>query len=370
MGQPSKVLISTVSSQQKSISATLNSGINTLLSEGNSEIIACLQSGDYFDFKALSLVWEMFENNPKLMMVYGLVAEADSRGKIQKLFPVMPPSVGVKQFATGGNFIKLSGAFFRRDVFSDVGLFDEKLSIAYDFDFCLRVFKKLPRQRIGFINQVLAFSKQEKQKDVGTGAMVKTLETMASLFRANKFAPVNWLNHYFDQICNQYPFVVEKVSLVDLVKTFLTKAKPFCKLADFTKLVNAWQQDARLKLSKPGLYIDVHPDGWVSKKLLVKFRYGPNDPRILHLSCKGAWPNEGVLHLKITSDSGDSQKIRIGAMEEFMLHFEAPKAAEERYTFWVIETNQFFVPSQTMKKSKDDRKLSFMVEGVTISNKE
>jgi hypothetical protein len=138
------------------------------------------------------------------------------------------------------------------------------------------------------------------------------------------------------------------------------------KATDLAKLVKELQADWRLRLSHQQAFVNVQPDGWVTKRMVVKLRYAKKGPRTVQLQCRGGWPTENNLMISITSADGSIEKVKLGTQDEFILNLEAPETQTEAFTAWVIETKQSFVPAKTIKKSKDTRHLSFKVEGLKV----
>jgi hypothetical protein len=179
-------------------------------------------------------------------------------------------------------------------------------------------------------------------------------------------APDHWILTYFDEVCERYPFIDEKESLVEIMKGVLEKARPYMKAADFKTLVQKLQADHRLRLSSTSTFASVQTDGWVSKRLIVKLRYQKGGKRTLRLTCKGGWPNPSNLNLKIRSMAGEVEQVKLGSQDEFVLTLEAPETPTEAFVAWVIETRQCFIPSSFNKRSKDHRSLSFVVQGLEL----
>jgi hypothetical protein len=167
-------------------------------------------------------------------------------------------------------------------------------------------------------------------------------------------------------MCERYPFIDEKESLVEIMKGVLEKARPFMKAVDFKTLVQTLQADHRLRLSSPSAFVGVQTDGWVSKRLIVKLRYQKGGKRTLRLICKGGWPEAVNLNLKIRSMAGEVEQVKLGSQDEFVLTLEAPETLTEAFAAWVIETRQSFTPSSFNKRSKDHRALSFVVQGLEL----
>ncbi len=359
------VTLSCLSQKDTGPAQALNTGFKLALEDPQVEIIGWLNSDDYYAPGAIDKVIAAFAKNPKLKIVYGLGRHVNEYSKDLGQYPSLPPTTPKKTFAQG-SFICQPTVFFRKEVFSEVGLLDEKLKTAFDFDLWLRIFKQYKPAQIGFINEVLAYSRLHSQCLTKRLRQTVALESMQVIAQHLGTAPAHWIVTYFDELCERYPFIEEKESLVEIVKAVLLKAKPYLKPADLAKLVKYLQADWRLRLANQQAFANVQPDGWVSKRLLVKLRYTKAGPRSLRLTCRGAWPKEVALNLSIRSADGEVEKVKLGSQDEFILNLEAPPTSSEAFTTWVIETKQSFIPAKTIKKSKDTRSLSFKVDGMEL----
>jgi len=341
------------------------SAINLGFKKAKGDIIGWVNSDDYYAKGAIDRALKMFADNPKLVMVYGLGRHVDIGGRDLGLYPTLDPSTHIKKFANG-SFICQPTVFLRKEVFSQIGFLNEKLKTAFDFDFWLRIWKFYPKRRIGFIDSVQAYSRLHDQCLTKRLRQTVAFESLALISYHLGTAPTHWILTCIDEICARYPFIEEQETLVDLVKQVLSKSKSCIAPKAFNKLIEELQQDWRLRLANKQAFVDVQPDGWVSKRAIVKLRYGAGESHVLRLTCQGGWPIEGFLNLKITSSNGDVERVRLGSQDEFILNLEAPKTEIGAFMTWTIETRQTFVPSQTIKKSRDTRALSFKVEGLSL----
>ena len=361
----SKLTLSYISQKDSGPAQALNTGFQLALSDPSVDIVGWLNSDDYYAPGAIDRALAAFAANPKLKIVYGLGRHVDEGGKDLGAYPTLGPDLAMKDFALGSPICQPT-VFFRKEVFAEVGLLDESLKTAFDFDFWFRIFKKYKRSQIGFINQVQAYSRLHSQCLTKRLRQTVALESMEVISRYLGSAPPHWLLTYFDEICERYPFVEEKQSLVEVVKEVLLKAKPYMKASDLAKLVKQMQADWRLRLSHQQAFVNVQPDGWVTKRLVVKLRYAKEGPKTVQLQCRGGWPTDGNFTISITSADGSVEKVKLGTQDEFILNLEAQDTPTEAFTAWVIETKQSFVPAKTIKKSKDNRRLSFKVEGLKV----
>ena len=187
-------------------------------------------------------------------------------------------------------------------------------------------------------------------------------------------APPHWALTHIDELCNSYPFGAgdSKETLLDRIKVFLSKAKPFIHADQFKLLAKGLEQDYRLRLSNDGVLVNVQPDGWVSNRLVVKLAYEKGAKRIVRLQCSGGWPKlkrgqkPALLNLQIRMPDGEDQKIKLDPREDFVINLEVPEAKTQTNFAWIIETANSFVPSKAIVGSKDSRKLSFRVEALKL----
>jgi hypothetical protein len=353
-----------VSQQDTGPAQALNTGFAMALTS-DAEIVGWLNSDDMYAPSATNRAVAAFKKDPKLKIVYGLGRHIDAAGKDLGAYPTLPPSASIKSFSSG-SFICQPTVFFRKEVFAEVGLLDESLKTAFDLDLWLRIFKRYRKSQIGFINKVQAYSRLHVQCITKRMRQTVALESMQVIARHLGSAPGHWILTYFDEMCERYPFIDEKESLVEMMKGVLEKARPFMKAAEFKTLVQTLQADHRLRLSSPSAFVGVQTDGWVSKRLIVKLRYQKGGKRTLRLICKGGWPKVANLNLKIRSMAGEVEQVKLGSQDEFVLTLEAPETPTEAFAAWVIEIRQSFIPSSFNKRSKDHRKLSFLVQGVEL----
>jgi len=344
--------------------AALNQGFKSALSLG-ANIIGWLNADDYYCPETIKRVLKVFEENPKIQIVYGQGRHVNFQGENLGLYPSLSPDASLKSFLNGC-FVCQPTVFFRAEVFSTVGYLDESLKTAFDFDLWLRIFKKYRKSQIYFINKVLANSRLHEQCLTNRLRETVILESMQVLKKYFGYAPVHWLLTYFDELFAKYPFIQDKNSLVDLVKQFLAKSKSFIEPTQFQRAIKNLELDCRLKFSNNQLCLQIEPDGWVSKKLVVKLRYDEAQKQAVLLQCQGGWASAENLYLTIHADDGSIEKVKINTQDKFVLTLEAPKTRSSAYASWRVETRQYFVPSQVRKRSKDHRALSFRVDAISL----
>lgn len=340
--------------------------INKALALANGEVIGWLNSDDMYMQGAVAKAVEHFQAREANQMVYGLATYINAAGVVIGNYATKPPSTPLDAF-DGGSFICQPTVFMRKAALDQVGLLDESIQTAFDFDLWLRFFKRFPRQ-IGMVRRVVACSRlhadcmtQRLRKQV---AIEGLRVTKAHLGQSN----VHWVWTHIDEMCAQYPLTESQGSLGKQLEVFLKEASNYIKPQDFKDLIEKIRQDARLRLSQDGLFVTVQPDGWVSKKVQVKYRWKGGPAKAITLRCNAAWPKPSKLRLKIRTPDGKVQHTSVDAPSEFILRFEAPSTEPEGCVVWTIETPSSFVPAKHDKRSDDKRALSFLVQALAAED--
>ena len=333
--------------------------INTALGLAQGDIIGWLNSDDMYVQGAVRRAVNYFKKQKSVQMVYGLAEHIDAKGSFLGRYPTKSPSTSISQFIDGC-FICQPTVFMRRSALQEVGFLDESIKTAFDFELWLRFFKRYPKQ-IGIVRQVQAYSRlhaacltQKERRQVA-------LDAMAILSRHFKEVPLHWVWTHVDELCEQYPFGLDKRPLLQQIETFVTEAKPYLTANQLKTLVGELRSDRRLAVAKAGLMATIQPDGWVSKNVYIKCQWNVKAPKAILVRCNAPWPVTGKLHLKIALPSGVIQFSRIDAPDNFILRLEIPEVEKSGCMIWAIETRNGFVPAKHDRKSTDRRKLAFQI---------
>ena len=333
--------------------------INTALGLAEGDIIGWLSSDDMYAQGAVRRAVHFFKKQKSTQLVYGLAEHIDARGSFLGRYPTKFPSTPVSQFADGC-FICQPTVFMRRSALEEVGFLDESIKTAFDFELWLRFFKRYPKQ-IGIVRQVQAYSRlhsvcltQKERRQVA-------LDAMALLSRHFEEAPLHWIWTHVDELCEQFPFGLDKRPLLQQIDTFVTDAKPYLTSNQLKTLVGELRSDRRLAVSKAGLMATIQNDGWVSKNVFIKCQWNDKAPKAILVRCNALWPVAGKLYLNITLPSGVVQFCRIVVPNEFILRLEIPESKKGGCMIWAIETRNGFVPAKHERKSTDRRKLAFQI---------
>lgn len=122
--------------------------INKGLAMATGDIIAYLNSDDYYLPNTFASVVEFFDSHKKAMWVTGDYRIVDEKGKCIQLpvvwyksfFRLFPSYVSL----CITNFIAQPSTFWKYRAFRSIGLFDTKLSYVLDYDYWMRMIKKYP----------------------------------------------------------------------------------------------------------------------------------------------------------------------------------------------------------------------------------
>ena len=111
--------------------------INKGMQYSTGDIIAYLNSDDLYYPNSLEQVVEIFLSNPSVDLVYGGLDFIDDAGR--KLYSIEYPDFNLNYFPlASGAMIGQPASFWRSRLIRQIGLFDESLKMAADFDFFIR----------------------------------------------------------------------------------------------------------------------------------------------------------------------------------------------------------------------------------------
>lgn len=139
--------------------------INRGLSRATGEVLGYLNSDDVLFPGALRAVAEVFATREDVVLVYGRAAYIGPAG--ERIAPVLTRPWEPERLPDLC-FVAQPAAFFRRRVLEEVGLFDESLHHAMDYDYWLRVAQRYGPERVVHLDQELAGARLHPEaKSVG-----------------------------------------------------------------------------------------------------------------------------------------------------------------------------------------------------------
>ncbi len=136
--------------------------LNKALLKVKGEFIAWLNSDDKYEINSFQRSLCYFDENQNCKILYGHGKHIDEQGSFLEYYPTFEPNVGIDKFQDGC-FICQPTIMFRKQIFQDVGGFDENLKTCFDFDLWLRIFKFYNLNDIGFVKAVQASTRLHKK---------------------------------------------------------------------------------------------------------------------------------------------------------------------------------------------------------------
>lgn len=210
--------------------------LNKALRRVRGTVIGWLNSDDLYSPCAVQRAVQALSNSPDLMMVYGHAEHLDAEGKVLGAYPTVAPPPPISQFAKGC-FICQPTVFFRRTLPVLLGPLDASLKTAFDFDYWLRAFNKLPG-RVGFVDALQAQSRLHPGCITLRLRRTVILEGMQLLARHLGHAPKEWLLTYVNELL-ALPPAERGVADVDMhLAETLALVRPWLTTSDFVELTN------------------------------------------------------------------------------------------------------------------------------------
>jgi len=131
--------------------------INKGIRKSTCEIIAYLNSDDYYEPGALLTVGSFFQTHPKVKILTGKCKNVDVHGIEYRPLVTIYKNIFLLSKAWGFlkicNFISQPSTFWKKELSDSLGLFNPLYHYAMDYDFWLRVARV---EKINFVNRYLA----------------------------------------------------------------------------------------------------------------------------------------------------------------------------------------------------------------------
>ena len=210
--------------------------LNKALRRVRGTVIGWLNSDDLYTPGAVQRTVQALANSPDLIMVYGHAEHIDADGKVLGAYPTVAPPPPISEFAKGC-FICQPTVFFRRTLPVLLGPLDASLKTAFDFDYWLRAFNKLPG-RVGFVDALQAQSRLHPGCITLRLRRTVILEGMQLLARHLGHAPKEWLLTYVNELLAMPPSERAVGDLHQHVAQTLAEVKPWVSLPEFQALEN------------------------------------------------------------------------------------------------------------------------------------
>ncbi|WP_295386868.1 glycosyltransferase family 2 protein [uncultured Thiodictyon sp.] len=338
--------------------------INQALGRARGALIGWLNSDDLYAPEAIAQAVAYFAANPASVMVYGEGEHIDADGKPLGRYPTRVPTAGIASFQSGC-FICQPTVFLRRSALAEIGPLDEGLATAFDFDLWLRLFQRFP-ERIGYIDRVLAHSRLHADCITRKQRRLVATEAVRLLAKYLGHAEDHWLRTHVDELLAVYPFGDVADDLVNAVTGFVGELEDCLEREAALRLWDDLNQDVRLRLALPGLYVDVGPDAWAPQVMEVRVAAVPSAWGVVRLECDHAWPIEAPLALALCSSWGWAAQVRIESRGPFLLDIPVAGVPDGQAVTVRIAADQVFVPNRFPGGGDDERGLAFLVRRVSV----
>lgn len=341
--------------------------LNRAMALAQGEMVGWLNADDLYQPGAVAQALAHLDKHPGDVMVYALGRHVDAHGAALGPYPTLPPDRALAGFVNGSGICQPT-VFMRRWALAEVGPLDESLKTAFDFEWWWRWFHRF-EGRIGFVRRVWAASRLHPACLTQRLRRTVALEGMQVVARHAGTPPQAWLWTHVNELCDAYPMgAAEGQGLVQQVQGFLQAARAHYPDDVLRQVLEQLRRDSRLRLAQPGLMASVEPDGWVSRRVFVRYRWRGKPARAVLMHCDAAWPLAGRLRLRMAGSNGAVQHVQLDTPGDFVLRFEVPapladglEPAAEGYAQWQVDAHPGFVPAEHSAGSDDKRRLAFRV---------
>lgn len=164
--------------------------VNRGISLTSGKICGFLNADDTYLPGAIRTVVKAFAENPSAGVIYGNAWYINEAGERVAPYPVEPfdPARLARRC-----YICQPAAFFRREVFEECGMLDDKLQFALDYDLWIRIAKRYPMVQV---DTFLANSRLHGGAKTVKQTAAAMRETIGVLQSHYGYVPYNWLYGY------------------------------------------------------------------------------------------------------------------------------------------------------------------------------
>ena len=150
------------------------------------DIICWLNSDDYFDTDTFARVSDYFNKHPDCSLLYGDITYIDEKNTIVRR--ITGNEISNSALSIYPDLVRQPSTFWRSSVINEFGGLNEKLRLAMDLDFFLRISRKY---KFHYIAQNLSFFRTYPEGKTLKFQRRQVLEIIIVLFRNNK--KISWV---------------------------------------------------------------------------------------------------------------------------------------------------------------------------------
>lgn len=140
-----------------------SNAINKGFQKASGNIIAWLNSDDYYEKNIFGDIVKYFERDPKCMILYGDITFVNEDGYF--LYKVSGDTISYEKLIECPDIVRQPSFFWRRDIMKEVGDIDESFHLVMDFDFFLRIAR---RYKFYYLNRNLSYYRSYKENKTTT----------------------------------------------------------------------------------------------------------------------------------------------------------------------------------------------------------
>lgn len=284
--------------------------INEGFKKSRGEIVAWLNSDDFYYPGAVAHAVEVLTRHPEAVLVYGEGNLVAKDGSVIWRFPETVP-FDLWRLANHSDYILQPTVFFRRKLLFEVGLLDEDLNWSLDWDLWIRLGKRFP---FIYTDKLLAASRVYGETKTTTGGFKRLRETLWVLRRhgGKGFSPAA-IHHaaatLVSRFCNNSELITPEVMLENVPGPFRRIASPLIGWGE--RGMRRWLQNVQ----------GVWRDGLVGRhgKLWI-----PSDGQGCTLEIHGRNLDIAGQQIRFRSAGRTVSTDPLGCSEPFSLNLEIP----------------------------------------------
>jgi glycosyltransferase involved in cell wall biosynthesis len=163
--------------------------INKGFKRATGEIIAWLNADDYYEENIFDIVIAEFKENEDINLVYGNCRSVDENNYIVKINKP-PAKITTKKLISNGNYIYQPSSFYRKQVVSEVGFLDDKLTYWMEYDLYIKLLKKGYGKYLNKILSNFTIRDDQKSNKKNSSEMNKELIRISQKHGGSRFSKI------------------------------------------------------------------------------------------------------------------------------------------------------------------------------------
>jgi glycosyltransferase involved in cell wall biosynthesis len=326
--------------------------VNKGIQMATGDIIGWLNSDDTYLPGAIQTAVEFLTTHKEVSMMYGEGYHVEENGVIMERYPTEPFDY---QRLAQTCFICQPTAFFRKDIFNQVGLLRKDLHLCMDYELWMRIGKN---HTIAYIPHFMATSRMYQDNKTLSRRKEVFIEIIKTVKLYYGYAPVSWVYGYADYLRSG-----SRNSLFYFTLIYLLVQYNFSQPRFLRNEIKTILKEKLKPIMKRKQFTDQYSDGWVDKvyKRSVTVR---SQQRIV-IKGKHLWPFSNPLKLVISLNNKKMMEFYQKEHGEFVVVAPVPTSftgvAELKIT-----ANKTFNPKK-LNINEDNRELAFILHEIEIS---